>query len=48
MADSNYACGGTGIKSSPIISRNFTLTFIALATKLKNLITYLSYVTMEQ
>jgi len=28
MADSNYACGGTGIKSPPIISRNVTITFI--------------------
>jgi hypothetical protein len=42
MADSNYACGGTRIKPSPIISRNVTITFISLATKLKNLNTCLS------
>ena len=42
MSDSNYACGGTGIKSPPIISRNVTFDFISLATKLKNLVTYLS------
>ena len=42
MADSKYACGGTGLKSPPIISRNITITFISLATKLKKPITYLS------
>lgn len=42
MADSNYACNETGIKSPPIISRNVTINFISLAIKLKNLIAYLS------
>jgi hypothetical protein len=28
MADSNYACGGIGIKSPPVISRIVTITYI--------------------
>lgn len=42
MANSIYACDGTGLKSPPIISRNITITFTSLASKLQNPITYLS------